>query len=395
MRTNGGDKPRVVLLHNFMTPYRVPLFAELARRFDFEVWILGDVRAIREWPGEVPQDVFRWRLLPHVSIPTGSRDYRILLNLTLPHMLRRDLLGKSGRACDALICCGWDTPAAFRSARWARRVGMPFVLWSGSTAGEPNWRRRLSRPMVTKLVRGASSWIAYGTRAKDYLVSLGARGEHVFPAFNTVDLRPFERAAAMTESERDTFQAGHGISTRHMILYCGQLIERKGLSDLIPAFARVIARGVDATLWIIGSGRGEAKYRGQAQRAGIAGRVRFEGFVAREDLPSYYAAADLLALPSRQEVWGLVINESLACGTPVLTTGAVGASPDLLKDGVNGYVVPPRDPERLAGAMLRHFADDGARRAMRVAARNSIAPFTIARAADAFERAVRVAVERR
>ena len=97
-------------------------------------------------------------------------------------------------------------------------------------------------------------------------------------------------------------------------------------------------------------------------------------------------------LPSRTEVWGLVINEALACGVPVVASNAAGAVADLMQDGVNGYVIPPRDPEALRDALARHFrltAHD--RDAMREAARRAIAPFTIARAADAFEDAVRAA----
>ena len=374
-------KPRVMLIHNFLTPYRVPLFAELAARFELQVWILGDVRSIREWPARPPEELFSFQILPHIGLPAGSRDYRILLNPTLPFRLRR------GR-CDVLICCGWDTPAAFYAAYWARWARMPFVLWSGSTAGEPNWRRSLSRPMVRNLVRRADAWIAYGTRAQEYLLSLGAREEGIFRAFNTVDTTEFARASAMNSEQRAAFRRSLGIGTRHMMLYSGQLIERKGLPDLLRALADPSPALREVTLLVAGSGPRRETFEQLAGELGIADRVRFLGFVPRTELPPYYGAADLFALPSREEVWGLVINEALACGAPVLTTEAVGAAPDLLEDGANGYTVPAGAPGAIRAALERHFGGEIDRAAMAERARASMEPFTIARAADAFAQAI-------
>ena len=380
-------KPRVLILHNFLTPYRIPLFAELAKRFELEVWLLGDVRAIREWPGEVPPDAFRHRFLPHWGMPTGSRDYRLLINYSLPWAL-------PDCRPDVLVCCGWDTPAVLYAARWAKRKRVPLVLWSGSTAGEPNWRRTVSRPLVQRYVRKADAWVAYGTRAQEYLVSLGADASRVFRAYNTVDTTHFAQAAAASAGEEDDLRRRLGVGNARVVLYCGQLIDRKGLPDLIPAFGRFAREHEGVTLVVAGSGKREDAYRGLANSAGVEERVVFAGFVAREQLPAHYAMADLFTLPSRQEVWGLVINEALACGVPVLTTNATGASVDLIRDGVNGYAVPAASPEALYQALKRHFADETDLAAMRTAARESIAPFTIARAADAFDQAVACALGR-
>ncbi len=384
---SAGSGLKVLLLHNFLTPYRVPLFAELAKRFDLTVWILGDVRRIREWTPDAGANAFTWRVLPHVSLPAGSRDYRVLLNYSLPRELSR-------QTPDVLICCGWDTPAAFYAARWARKRGVPFVLWSGSTAGEPNWRRTLARYPVRRLVRSASAWLAYGTRAKAYLESLGADPEGIFCAYNTVETDQFAVMSALDPDERERIRREWGLSTRFMVLYCGQLIERKGLSALIPAVARCVRAGVDVSLLVAGTGPREQAFRELASREGVSERVVFAGFVDRSELPKLYGCADLMALPSRQEVWGLVVNEALACGVPVLVTANVGAAPDLLEDGVNGYVARACDVESLAGALLRHFHDTTDRAAMGEAAQRSIQPFSIAAAADAFVEAVAHACRR-
>lgn len=388
MATETVSRPKVLLLHNFLTPYRIPLFAELARRFDLEVWILGDVGKIREWSGEAADKTFRYRVLPHVGMPTGSRDYRFLLNYTISVALAR-------RPHDVIMACGWDTPAGFWAGEWARWKRKPFVLWSGSTVNEPNWRRTVTRPLVRRLVRHANAWIAYGSRAKEYLVSLGADDERVFCAYNTVDTARFAEASRLSQEERAALKQRLGVRTSEVVLYCGQLIERKGLSDLIPAFAGLVREHADVTLVLVGSGPRERRYRTLCRSEGVSDHVVFAGFVSRSELPAYYGIADLFVLPSREEAWGLVINEALACGVAVVTTHTTGASADLIKDGKNGYVTAPADPVALREVFLKFFHEDTDRAALREGARQLIQPFTIARAADAFEEAVACALRRR
>jgi len=398
---------RVVLLHNFLSPYRVPLFGALARRFDLDVWILGDIRSVRDWRADAPDGGFRLTNVSRITIPLGSRYNAILLNVTLPFALAR-------LKPDVILCCGWDTPAAFYAALHARVTRTPFVLWSGSTAAESTLLRRVTRPLVRWLVRSAQAWLAYGSRAKAYLVSLGANGDRTFLAFNTVETDRFAAAAGSADTAR--LREWLGVGQRRVVLFCGNLLDLKGVGELLEAFAMgcggavvgdharpdlpsidLRARGLDedVVLLVVGSGKDEEKYKAFVREAGIASRVIFTGFVAREALPAYYAISDLMVLPSRSEVWGLVINEALACGVPVLATDACGASADLLTHGVNGYVVPSRDIVALAGAMQKHFAHPERLASMREAARASIAPFTIERTADAFVDAVRCALDSR
>ncbi len=425
----GTKRTRVLLLHNFLSPYRIPLFEALARRFDLDVWIMGDIRAVRDWPAEAPGAAFRVRALPCVTVPLGSRYNVILLNYSLPRELKR-------LRPEVIVCCGWDTPAAFYASYYARRTNTPFVLWSGSTPAESTWLRSITKPFVRALVRGADAWIAYGSRAKEYLISLGAEGARCLIAYNTVDWREF--AGAIAGIDREAQRARLGITTKYVALYCGNLLDLKGVGELMEAFgilhgqtrtdtddhghndegereAKRVAKpeakrggkrgrayrsgcnsetvdgAKDITLVLVGSGKHEAKYRERARELGIDRRVVFAGFVPRETMPSFYAIGDVLILPSRSEVWGLVINEALACGVPVIASDACGAAPDLITDGENGFIVPARDPAALANAIASFFSRPDRHAAMRAAARDSIAPFTIDLAADAFVEAVRCA----
>jgi len=387
MLNGSPTRPRVLLLIGFMAPARIALFTELAARFSFEAWILADVRRIRPWRENLSEAAFTYRMVPSLRIPTGNQDYQVILNYSLPFALVR-------HRHDVLVTAGWDTPAAFYTAHYAALTKTPFVLWAGSTAHENNWRRSLGRCLVRSVVKRAGAWVAYGARSKDYLASLGADPQRVFCAYNAVDTAPFADASHMTEDEKAAFKRRLGLGPGRLVFYCGQLIARKGLADLLPAFAKAAQHHPDLTLVVAGSGPRRAQFQALAEAGGVGERTLFAGHISRSDLPQYYAAADLFALPSREEVWGLVINEALATGTPVLTTAAVGAAPDLVRHGENGYVAPANDPDALADIMLRHFGPQTDLPAMRRAARDSIAPFTIARSADAFQAAVQCALER-
>lgn len=392
---NGWDSrsTRVVLIHNFLSPYRVPLFEELAQRFDLEVWILGDIRSVRDWPADAPGAAFRMRALPNITIPLGSRYNVILLNYTLPRELAH-------ANADVIICCAWDTPATFYASYYAKKRGIPFILWSGSTAAESTLVRRFTKPFVRRLVKRASAWLAYGSRAKAYLISLGANEAKTFVAYNTVETAAFAEANAA--SPKEALRKRLGIATKHVVLYCGNLLDLKGVCDLLEAFARLgqmeaqrNGQGVDEkeiTLVLVGSGEQEKKYRAFVRDAGISDRVIFAGFAPRNEMPSYYAIGDVLVVPSRSEVWGLVINEALACSVPVIATDVCGATADLVRHGENGVIVPSRNPEALADAIRAFFAHPERHEAMRKAARAAVGPITIARAADAFVDAVRCAL---
>lgn len=372
---------RVVLIHNFLSPYRIPLFEELARRFDLEVWILGDVGVITEWDVDSADMNFRCRKIAGATIGFGSRYNALMLNYSFPVELAKS-------KAEVIICNGWDSPAAFYCGLWARFSARPFILWSGSTAAEVSRLRTWTAPLVRWLVRSADGWISDGTRAAEYLGSLGAVSARISPAFNGIDNDFYAANSHLTDEEQREIRSRLGINDGPVILYVGNLLVLKGVFELVEGFARFAHHHSTAQLVIVGEGHDGDELRNRCRRLGIADRVVFPGFMAAKDIARCYGIADLLVLASRREHWGMVINEALASGVPVLATDVCGAVADLIEDGVNGYVVPSLDVDALATAMMRHFDAPGAHDEMRSAAREHIAPFTVSAMADAFERAV-------
>jgi glycosyltransferase involved in cell wall biosynthesis len=162
-------------------------------------------------------------------------------------------------------------------------------------------------------------------------------------------------ASVFHPSGRDACRQAHGIPTDiPLVLSAGQLIELKGHHRIVTAMRDITAKGKLAHLIVAGGpgrhGHYEAEIRMQIEAAGMKGRVRLIGQVSQATLAELMAAADVFCLASSREGWPNVVQEALACGTPVVAAD-VGAVPDMIPSEDYGYVVPPGDEGRLGEAL--------------------------------------------
>lgn len=197
----------------------------------------------------------------------------------------------------------------------------------------------------------------------------GVPAARVSVVYNGVDLERFHPAhrGKLAADARSELGIAAGAFTA---LFVGSGFERKGLATAIEGFARL---GEPASgLVVIGKGD-TGPYRALAARLGVEGRMRWLG--ARPDIERWYAAADVTVLPARYEPFGNVHLESLASGTPVITSRQAGGS-EVVRDGVSGTVVDAGDPGQVAAALARVRAADP--RSLREGARRAAEPFTYA-----------------
>ena len=267
----------------------------------------------------------------------------------------------------------------------------PFILWAGSTPNEQSWRRSITSWPVRLLVRGAAACLAYGTQAKAYLESLGAR--QVIVSFNTVDVRAFEAKTGELEPQRDLVKQQLGINAKFVVLYVGQLIDRKGVLTLANALGRLDSQLDVAMLWV-----GYGSLREQlAEIAQHDMKIKHYFCAAKniDELARFYAVADVSVVPSTEEVWGLVVNESLASGVPVITTSAVGSAVDLIRDGWNGFVVSPDDESAVADRITRVLTTEPGTDTWSQNARAGMQDFTYEQNVCAFRQAISAVTSRR
>jgi len=245
---------------------------------------------------------------------------------------------RDGRSYDLIHSHYWMSGRLGQSARLA--WGCPHLTTFHTLAAVKNSVcGAASEPDVRlaaehELAAACDRIVVASARERDNLVRYyGARAERIAVIPCGVDLdrfRPMDRAAA-----RDRIGAGR---EENLILYVGRLAPEKGLDRLIRATA-MLDRIPGLRLIVVGGdGEHDAAQRRMAdlgRSCGIGGRVAFKGRIAQRELPFYYSAADLLALPSAYESFGMVALEALACGTPVAAT-RVGAMEDLLRNAANG-----------------------------------------------------------
>jgi glycosyltransferase involved in cell wall biosynthesis len=273
---------------------------------------------------------------------------------------------------------GWNQPAFWQVLVAARATRTPVLLWVESTdtdarvgGAAAQWARRAA-------LRLAAGFVVPGSASREYLRGLGVAAERIAVAPNAVDPRIFGERV-----DRTAAREGLGLEGC-VFLYVGRLDPEKGVDVLVSAM-----RDVPGTLVLIGSGPLEGELR-----ASTGERVRVVGPLQRDELPPWYAAADVFVLPSRSEPWGMVLNEAAAAGLPLVATIAVGAAHDLIEPGANGFRVPVDDVAALAEALRALEADPELRRVYGERSRELVERFRPEAWADAVSAAARSATRR-
>jgi glycosyltransferase involved in cell wall biosynthesis len=345
----------LALVTDIISPYRIPVFNALARHrgIDLNVVFLTDNDPSRQWP--VYKDEIRF---PYLVLPSWCRRFgkhNLLLNRGLRAALRH-------ATPDTIVCGGYNFAACWQALWWARHNRVPFLLWSESTANDLRGGHPLPEFLKRKFIRACDAFVVPGKSAWEYITSFGISEERIFRAPNAVDTALFARGAET--ARRDLVRRRALSLPTRFFLFVGRLIKEKGVFDLIEAYSRLSPELRDR-MGLVLVGDGKARVELQRRAAVIKpGSLHFPGFVHREHLPSYYGLAETFVFPTYTDTWGLVVNEALACGLPIICTNVAGCAADLVQDGVNGRIVPAGDVSQLAAAMEDMMRDAGGRSRM-------------------------------
>ena len=244
---------------------------------------------------------------------------------------------------DLVVIGGYAVFAEQLTLALAPLLRIPFLLHSETHLRKPrsDWLARAKQAALPKVLGRAAGGLAAGTAAVDYLAAHGIPRERIRIFPNTVDVDAYRETAESARGRAKEIRLRHGLP-ESFVLFAGRLVEAKGLRDLLDAFE--LLGEAAPPLVVAGAGPLEPLLR---HRAG----VHMVGFKSRDELIELYALADRCAVPARDEPWGVWVNEALACGCPVVATDAVGAAADLVRDGVDGWVVPAGDVGALARAL--------------------------------------------
>lgn len=350
---------KIVVHFSRFGPYHFARLRSAREAFgaDFQVTGLevSSTDATYDWREDVAADS------PKVTVFPG----RTLESLSHLEMRRGVFAALDRLSPDVVAVAGWGPADARACLAWCRSHGVKAVVMSETRRADGKrvwWKEWLK----SRVIREYGAGLVGGSSHADYLASLGMPRKKIHSGYNVVDNEYFEREAARHREGSD------GDLENPYFLASNRFVERKNLALLIQAYHQHVSSG-DSPVWplvLLGDGEekvalvsrctelGLAVAEGvpwQAARgsSGAAPTVWFPGFRQIDELPAFYARAGCFVHPAREEPWGLVLNEAMACSLPVLSSSNVGAAEELVHPGMSGWTFDPANPSALAGLLDR------------------------------------------
>jgi glycosyltransferase involved in cell wall biosynthesis len=325
---------RIQWVTNYAAPYRRPVWARIAQQHDLEIVLLESSEQLRSHPGNRGEDwqssaseEYRTRVLPSWPLRRGEHRYYIGKRWRWFH--------PAAEKPDVVLLGGWESPVYWQAAAAARRAGIPRVGFYESTIASQQHRSGPISAARGRFLRALDAVVTPGPAAAAAVEAAGVSPGRIHVGFNAVDVGWIHREAGLHRLPSP--------SDGHAFLFLGQLVNRKNPEGAIEAFRQIAAPG--DTLTIAGVG----PMRQQLEFATRGLNVEFVDHVPYADVPALLARHQTLVLPSREEVWGLVVNEALAAGLHVVTSDRAGVAPSVAS--MPGVFVCGVAPMEIARAM--------------------------------------------
>lgn len=330
---------RLAFLVHSVSPYRLPIIEELNKQFDLRVIVSG-AESNRRWeqlhiPGVATRRAWGVMLRTSVKRPAGG-----VLEERHLHMNPGYFWELVRFRPDVII----STEMGFRSVLavlYGKLFRKPVVVWweggrhSSRLYGNSPLKRLLRHRFFVPQVK---HWLSFGDVSTEYLESVGVVKRRIQQVQNAVDDRAFSVDA---EPYPLTVPAPR-------ILFVGRLIENKGIYPLLTALASAQARGYECSLVVVGEGPEAARFESQRRQLGITRYQRID-WIEPDEMPSIYKACDFMVFPTFDDVWGLVVNEAILAGVPVISSPFAGCAAELLPPT---NIFNPHDPIEFESIVL-------------------------------------------
>lgn len=387
------DKPlKVAFLTNIVSPYRRPVFQDLAKTsgWDLRVLVNAKTEFDREWSGacegvEVVQPK-SWSI-KRTRVSKGAVACPQVVEFHIPV----GLWGELSKFRPDVVITHELGPRSWIAAQWARWHKKPLVVWSYQSRSSSSVGGRVRRYVRNSILKTAGSIVGMGVQAREVLQDFGVDADHIIDAPNATDVDMVTKRLAMVRAD-GTAEAlrqrlGNG---KRICLVAGRLEPVKHIDGTLDMWSR-LPQDVRDQWNLVFLGNGAQKHLLDACEDPT---VIHEPAVQMEQMADYYAASDLHLFASLADVWGLVVNESMLAGIPTMCSTLAGCADDMIEHGHNGLLFDPSDHDAscraLHDALTRtDLAELGK------AAEVTGNEFTIERLADGFRQGVRQALSRR
>lgn len=339
-------RTRIVVIWIDWYPYHVARFRGLLEHQD-----IGDSVVGIELVGGVGVHAglkFRETLPPGMPIQTllPESNWKEAGQLKLAVALWRRLDHLSP---DVVLVPGYYTLPALAAALWARLHDRKGVLMTESTRADHQrvWWKEASKSL---LIRSLFDWAVSGGKAhREYLADLGFPEDRIARFYDVVDNDFYRRQCALYRQQSPNH---FSLPSNPYFLYVGRLASEKNVDGLLDAFITYRERGGTWSLVLVGDGPDAATLKQAAANSPFREAIYFPGQKTSADLPLFYAFAGCFVLPSTREPWGLVVNEAMASGLPIIVSSRCGCVPDLMLQGETGLIFDPANPTALTDSLI-------------------------------------------
>jgi glycosyltransferase involved in cell wall biosynthesis len=358
------EKVRLAYLVSHPIQYQAPLLRRIAQEPDIDLTVFfGSDFSVRGYKDEGFGVAVKWDVpllggYQHQFLPVIRDDGKQTVTTPLNYGIFSALRGGAAeRRFDVLWVHGYAMVNALHGMIAAKALGIPVLLrgdmWlrDRPRSGPRLFLKRLFFQILKRLVDGV---LPVGTLNAEYWHHYLGDDVPLFLMPYAVDNEYFQRQSFEARSSRTELQKELGLdSGRPVILFASKLQQRKHCSDLLEAYEILMRTGTGGPppyLLIVGDGEERADLEERARARGLAD-IRFCGFRNQSELPRFFDIASVFVLPARHEPWGLIVNEVMNAGRAVIISDDVGCQPDLVTNGVEGYVFPVRNVDALAEAL--------------------------------------------
>ena len=348
-QTADDTRPLVAFLAPAPAPYRARFYDRVVRdlpQYRFEALFERDSCPDVDWSDDRPHEM-KHRMLGYERqgrlrrlLDHGKRAATVEAIL---NELRPDLL-----VVNTLV-----GPVTHAGWQWARRHRAPYFIRTDSNffgeMNKPLWNRLAKRILRRRGIADAAGALTLGSLNEAYFAYYGMDPDRFFRVPFLIDAERFARLAA-EERQSGAVRSKLGIDARQVIFFVGRLIPRKAVTELLEAFLLLRQELPDTALLIVGDG--ELTPALKARSGDLLGkRVFLPGFLQPDEVAACPGLADIAVAASTEEPWGLVVEEAMSAGVPVITTRHVGAALELIETGHNGFLIPRHDTGSLAEAL--------------------------------------------
>lgn len=332
---------KILYLTNLPSPYRVEFFNELVRcGIDLTVLFqrCNAQNRDKKWQSE-ERFLFKGIYLKNLKVG----DENSLSFDAIKYIRKLDF--------DSLVIDGYSTITAMICIEYLRIRKIPFVISAdGGMILQDSW---IKKQIKKHFIGAALAWLSSGAVTTNYLVHYGAKRENVYEyPFSSIKNADIEHP--LNNVEKEKLRKELQLSGSKTVLYVGQFIYRKGVDVLLNALTRIHLKNINVLL--VGGCADENIKR-------IINDYKLENiyiipFKSKNDLKDYYRVSDIFVLPTRYDIWGLVVNEAMGFGLPVISTNKCVAAQSMILPNENGFIVNADDADALAQKMEMLLQDD-------------------------------------